>query len=126
MKLNGRLRTILIAFAVLALLAIGVVAMQGDTTPGTEAVAVNAGGETCSGDCSTCPHATAAEGGNAEAGAAPSVDQTRCVGCVRCVNVAPEAFRMNPETGRAEIIEGAPSESVERGAKACPVDAINT
>jgi ferredoxin len=55
---------------------------------------------------------------------AARIDAERCVGCARCVNVAPEAYRMNPDTEKAELIEGAPREAVEAGAKACPVDAI--
>jgi ferredoxin len=160
MELNGRLRTILMGFAVLALLAIAVVTMQGTTMPAAEAVAGETGFSPCTGDCDTCPHTTSAgcppsdeahacgscpstpTCGAAEAcpvdegcpdaaacatvGDDASVDAERCIGCVRCVNVAPEAFRMNPETGKAEVIDGAPAEAVEHGAEACPVHAVNS
>ncbi|MGI5819353.1 MAG: ferredoxin [Armatimonadota bacterium] len=47
----------------------------------------------------------------------------RCIGCVRCVNVSPEAFQMNG-AGKAELLGNAPLNAAERGAEACPVDAI--
>ncbi len=47
----------------------------------------------------------------------------RCTGCVRCVNVAPEAYRMN-FAGKAEVLEDAPLNAAKLGAKACPDDAI--
>jgi hypothetical protein len=31
---------------------------------------------------------------------------------------------MNRETNKAELIDGAPREAVEAGAKACPMDAV--
>ena len=52
------------------------------------------------------------------------MDAEKCIGCTRCTRVAPEAFEMNTETKKAEVKENAPAEMVERGAKACPVDAV--
>jgi len=72
----------------------------------------------CSGQCEGCSSA------HAESGESASVDAEKCVACVRCVNVAPNAFRMNPDTGKAEVIEGASAEDVALGAKACPVHAV--
>lgn len=47
----------------------------------------------------------------------------RCIGCVRCVNVAPTAYRMNRD-GKAEVIEDAPLDAALLGVRACPEDAI--
>ncbi len=47
----------------------------------------------------------------------------RCIGCVRCVNVAPTAYRMNLD-GKAELLEDAPLDAALLGVSACPEDAI--
>lgn len=73
--------------------------------------------EQCTGDCVNCP---AAESTRTK----PYVDADRCIGCTRCTRVAPEAFEMNRETKRAQVKNNAPADMVERGAKACPVDAV--
>lgn len=54
-----------------------------------------------------------------------TVDASACIGCRRCVAVAPGAFRMNPQTKKAETIPGAPAAALRRGAAACPVHAIH-
>lgn len=56
---------------------------------------------------------------------AVTVDTAACIGCQRCVAVAPAAFRMNPQTHKAETIPGASAAHLERGAQACPVRAIH-
>ncbi|MGI5818509.1 MAG: ferredoxin [Armatimonadota bacterium] len=128
MKLSGRLRMIVAVFAGLALISAAVVATQGSQRIGAAAVVAEAEQPPCSGDCANCPAAKRANcpaaAAREQASTAPSVDAERCVGCVRCVNVAPEAFRMNSETRKAEVIAGAPAAAIERGAKACPVDAV--
>jgi ferredoxin len=126
MKLSGRLRTIVGVLVGLALIAVGVVATQSSQQSAPAAVALQE--HPCSGECATCPHAAAdscpaVETDDAAAETA-HVDQDRCIGCVRCVNVAPDAFRINPDTGKAELIDTAPADAIARGARACPVDAI--
>lgn len=74
--------------------------------------------------CVNCPLAGTCAGCGADA-AAVSVDPSACVGCRRCVAVAPEAYRMNPETHKAEAIAGASVAALEAGARACPVHAIH-
>ncbi len=127
MKLNGRARILVGVVAGLALIAVTVIAAH--EIPGTEQVAVGAEEPECSGQCADCPLAGTEEcpAGNCsgDAEAVAEVNADRCIGCGRCVQAAPEAYRMNPETGKAEIIEGAPAEAIERGAKACPVGAID-
>jgi len=54
----------------------------------------------------------------------PYVDTDKCVGCGKCVKVAPQGFEMDESTGKAKIKEDAPKEAIERGAKACPVSAV--
>ncbi len=133
MTLDRHFRTVLSILAGLVLVSVAVIAVQGGTeapVPENSGAAVVAADETetgCTGDCATCTHAEsepcpphASDDGQTAA----SVDAARCIGCVRCVNVAPEAFRMNPETRKAEVIADAPAESIARGAQACPVDAI--
>jgi ferredoxin len=83
----------------------------------------------CSGNCDLCSPADTAPCPPAATDERPAsdtaqVDPKACVSCVRCANVAPEAFRMTPETRKAEVIDGAPAEAIERGAMACPVDAV--
>lgn len=53
------------------------------------------------------------------------IDTDRCIGCTLCVEVASDAYRMNPRTNKAELIPDAPGEAIKLGAEACPVDAIS-
>lgn len=116
---------------VTALVLVGVIAMgtQQTTDETTAAVERAAGTEGYADQCATCPlrntDECACDSGECTTGPCAVVDAERCVGCARCVRVAPEAFRMNPETGRAEVIDGASVEDIERGAQACPVKAIS-
>lgn len=127
MRQSTRWRTAVAVLAGLALIGLAVVAAQGTggTIAGSSEVMASAeqSAAPCTGECATCPHA-GTERCPAASASEPTLDADRCIGCVRCVNVSPEAFRMNPETGKAELIPGAPVECVERGALACPVDAI--
>ncbi|MGD9494799.1 MAG: ferredoxin [Armatimonadota bacterium] len=79
--------------------------------------------------CAGCPAAgtTQQQEGTAsacETEARASVS-ARCIACGRCVQVAPEAFSINPQTGKAEIEPGAPADAIARGAAACPVGAVH-
>jgi ferredoxin len=120
---HGRIRTLLVVASMVALVALVVVASQDAAVqPSAERSLSLAAGEEagCTGDCANCPNAA---GGAAEQECA-AVDTERCIACVRCVNVSPEAFRMNPDTGKAEVIPGASAEDIARGAQACPVHAV--
>jgi len=127
LELSGRFRTIFGALAGLALISAAVPAIDNGTPPAPAAVA-SEGDVACTGDCATCPHAQdqpcPPETTENEQTAVARVDADKCIGCVGCVNVAPEAFRMNPETRKAEVVAGASAEDIQRGVKACPVDAI--
>lgn len=74
--------------------------------------------------CVNCPSAGTCAGCAADP-AAVSVDPAACIGCQRCVAVAPEAYRMDPQTRKAETIAGASAAALEAGARACPVNAIH-
>jgi ferredoxin len=127
MKLNGRARIVVGIVVGLGLIAVTVIAAH--EIPRAEQVAVAPEQPECSGQCANCPLAGTEEcpAGNCsgDAEAVAEVNADRCIGCGRCVHAAPEAYRMNSETGKAEVIEGAPAEAVERGAEACPVGAID-
>ena len=126
-QLSGQLRTALVVLASLAVVSIVVMAAQGpEREAPADATAVAAGQQEAghSGQCADCPSAVACEAASEGHPAGPSVDAERCIGCARCVNVSPEAFRMNPDTGKAEIIEGASAEDIAVGARACPVHAV--
>ncbi|MEA3254123.1 MAG: ferredoxin [Chloroflexota bacterium] len=46
------------------------------------------------------------------------------MGCGRCVSAAPEAFAWDETRRVATVKPDAPAAAIERGIKACPVDAI--
>jgi len=127
MKLSGRMRMLIGVLAGLALISVAVMATQGSERATPAATVALADHPACDGQCATCPHAGTENCPRATTGdgdAAPTVDADRCIGCVRCVNVAPGAFRIIPETGKAEVIEGASAAEIALGAKACPVNAV--
>lgn len=126
MRLTGRSRVMIAIVAGLALIAVTVMAAR-DVGPRMHGSSV-AERSDCSGQCAGCPLAgtercpAVKRGADAEECATVIAD--RCIGCVKCVRVAPEAYRMNPDTNKAEIIPGAPAEAIARGARACPVNAV--
>ncbi len=127
MTVSSRLKITLGVLAGLALIAVTVIAATG---PGAE-VAATGQASGCTGSCvestaqcADCPAAKSSTTGASEAYTCATVVAGRCIGCGRCVAAAPEAFSMNPQTGKAEIKPGAPADAIARGAKACPVGAI--
>ncbi len=56
----------------------------------------------------------------------PVIDLGRCTECGGCIEIAPEVFRYNPETGMMEVIElpRYPEELVEEAIKNCPEKCI--
>ncbi len=130
MKLTRNAKLILLAVAVVAAAAVGYTAYGGDRAlAGTVCPST---GEVCTHDdtgCAGCPYVAAAARDSgvddtAHATASPRVDPSKCIGCTKCVRVAPDAFKMDPSTNKAEVKPGAPAASVERGATACPVGAV--
>lgn len=56
----------------------------------------------------------------------PVIDLGRCTECKGCVEVAPEVFRYNGDTGLMEVIELPvyPEDKVDEAIKNCPEDCI--
>jgi ferredoxin len=56
----------------------------------------------------------------------PSLDVGECSGCESCVEVCPQVFRRNLQTGMMEVmeIEDYPEEEVREAIKLCPADCI--
>lgn len=57
----------------------------------------------------------------------PVIDLIRCSGCEACLDLCPEVFRRNPETGRIEVEELStyPEEAVQQAMAYCPKDCID-
>lgn len=58
------------------------------------------------------------------------IEFIKCVGCEACVEICPDIFRMNEDTGRAEIItesmaENNMQECIQRAINICPADCIH-
>ncbi|MCX6097729.1 MAG: ferredoxin [Caldiserica bacterium] len=56
-----------------------------------------------------------------------SIDQEACIGCGACVALCDAVFRLNDETGKAEVIPGADCGAAgccKEAAESCPVAAI--
>jgi len=127
MTMSSRHKITLGVLAGLALIAVTVVAATG---PAPDVAATDQGSgctgscAECTAQCADCPAVKSCTGGACEAQACATVVASQCIGCGRCVAAAPEAFTMNPQTGKAEIKSGAPADAIARGAKACPVGAI--
>lgn len=114
--------------SVVAGVLIAVTVISALDAPVTSEQAVAVAEKVCAGDCASCPAAVAEKCAStdqcSEAQEYATVIVERCVSCVKCVRVAPEAYRMNPTTKKAEIIPGAPPAAIERGARACPTNAV--
>ena len=57
----------------------------------------------------------------------PVVDPVRCSECEACLDLCPEVFRRNPDTGRIEVLERSdyPEEAVAEVIANCPKDCID-
>lgn len=54
------------------------------------------------------------------------IDPDKCIGCGTCVAMAPNTFRMNDATNKAEVINppGDDEETIKMGVESCPTAAI--
>jgi ferredoxin len=57
----------------------------------------------------------------------PVIDPGCCILCEGCVEIAPEIFRLNRETGLIEVIDLSryPKDLVDEAIKICPEDCIS-
>jgi len=57
----------------------------------------------------------------------PSLDVGECSGCESCVEVSPQVFRRNPQTGMIEVMEivDYSEEEVWEAIKLCPAHCIS-
>lgn len=57
----------------------------------------------------------------------PVVDLGRCSRCQGCIEIAPDVFRYNEETGSVEVIDlpAYPVDKVNEAIKYCPEDCIS-
>ena len=57
----------------------------------------------------------------------PVLDLIRCSDCEACLDLCPEVFHRNPETGRieAEDLSKYPEEAVQQAMAYCPKDCID-
>ncbi|SDB32833.1 ferredoxin [Desulfonatronum thiosulfatophilum] len=55
------------------------------------------------------------------------VDLDECIGCESCVEICPEVFKMDEQSGKAEVImpEGGPEDQIEEAMETCPVQCIH-
>ncbi|HCU38661.1 MAG TPA: hypothetical protein DGT21_25570 [Armatimonadetes bacterium] len=131
MKLTRNAKVTLLVVAVLAAAAVGYAAygghqaVAGTACPSTGNICTHADS-----GCAGCPYVPSAAreangDGASQASSSARVDASKCIGCAKCVRVAPDAFKMNPSTNKAEVKPGAPAAAVEKGAKACPVGAVS-
>ncbi|MCF8061763.1 MAG: ferredoxin [Deltaproteobacteria bacterium] len=56
----------------------------------------------------------------------PALDLIRCSDCEACLDLCPELFQRNPETGRIEVMDlpEYPEEAVAEVMAVCPRDCI--
>ncbi len=130
MRPSKSVRTMVVGACSIALLAVMLVGVRGTVAAyrgGDGAVAGIAAVQPPQ-SCAACPLA-----GTDQCASSPTavtdksaayVDTSKCIGCSKCVKVAPEAFELDADTGKAEIKDGASEEAIARGAEACPVGAV--
>ena len=127
MKLSESLRTVLAGVGSLALVAVMVTGVRGTVVAyrGGDSAVAHAAAVEGADSCAACPLAGTEECASCAAESSkPHVDTEKCVGCTKCVKVAPEAFEMDAETQKASIKDGAPKDAIARGAEVCPVGAV--
>lgn len=121
MKTTRLMRVLMIAGLALVVAAGVYAVLETRAAPTASETVAEAGG------CEGCPLAGTDQCpvfAAAEAADKPHVDAVKCIGCNKCVRVAPDAFAMDAKTGKAYVKPGASAASVAKGARACPVDAV--
>jgi ferredoxin len=56
----------------------------------------------------------------------PVIDRGQCTDCESCLEICPEVFRRNRETGNLEVVDldEYPEEEIQEAIKMCPADCI--
>ena len=127
MKLSKTAKAVLISVAVIGVMAVAYASLEAAARSGTACAGpeANAALTHDAGSCGGCPHAGSSDcNGAMSCTAKPQVDPDKCIGRGECVRVAPDAFEMDKQTKKANVKPGAPAASVARGAKACPMGAV--
>jgi ferredoxin len=52
------------------------------------------------------------------------INQDTCIGCGRCTEICPKAFRLNTDSMKAEAIPSDDLECADKAANQCPTDSI--
>ncbi|MBW1999510.1 MAG: ferredoxin [Deltaproteobacteria bacterium] len=57
----------------------------------------------------------------------PVIDLSRCNDCQSCIELCPEVFKKNQETGAIEVVDLSeyPEDDVDRAVTICPEDCIS-
>jgi len=127
MKLTQNLRTLLVSVCSIALVVVLLSGVRGTVAAHRSADGAVAGiaAAECEQSCANCPLAGTEQCSScASEQSKAHVDASKCVGCAKCVKVAPEAFEMDKDSGKAKIKKDAPAEAIARGAAVCPVGAV--
>lgn len=56
----------------------------------------------------------------------PAIDRFRCTDCESCLELCPEVFQRNPDTGSIEVadLSAYPEEKIQEVISMCPADCI--
>jgi ferredoxin len=52
------------------------------------------------------------------------INEDTCIGCGRCTEICPKAFKLNVETMKAEAIPSDDLKCADKAANQCPTDSI--
>ena len=55
------------------------------------------------------------------------IETSECVGCESCVELCPEVFAMDEESGKSRVIlpSGGPEDCIQEAIETCPVECIH-
>ena len=53
------------------------------------------------------------------------IDKELCIGCGACEQICPQSFKLNQETGKAEVVGDGSADCVPSATDGCPTQAIS-